>query len=166
MVTPTKTLPIFSCGLPWYLVDSHTDTRVPVSGFERVSVLVADFNRWTRLSVTSMLTTAGFNVQEASNGMSALRMACAGAPDVLMLGSELPEIASDELVDLLRSDSRTRDVAVVPLSMPYSQIELMATIAGAIDERRSRPAPLLDPRYAVAVTAAPTRSVSASLRGM
>src|SRR3989442_8518260 len=148
------------------MVDSHMDTRAPVSGFERLKVLVADSDRWTRLSVTSMLATAGFSVQEASNGMSALRMACAVAPDVVMLGSELPEIASDELVDLLRSDSRTRDVAVVPLSLPCSPIELVATIAGAIDERRSRPAPSLDPRYAVAVTAAPTRSVSASLRGM
>lgn len=137
-----------------------------MSGFEGVSVLVADYDRWTRLSVTSMLTTAGFTVQEASNGMSALRRARAGAPDVVMLGSELPEIASDELVHLLRSDSRTRDVAVVPLPLRCTPIELVATIVGAVDERRSRRIVPLDPHYAFAVTAAPTRSVSASLLGM
>jgi CheY-like chemotaxis protein len=136
-----------------------------VSGFERVSVLVADYDRWTRLSVTSMLATAGFSVQEASNGMSALRMAWAAAPDVVMVGPELPEIASDELAHLLRSDSRTRNVAVVPLSMPCTPMELVTTIVGAIDEQRSL-APAMQPLYAVVATAAPTRSVSASLRGM
>jgi CheY-like chemotaxis protein len=137
-----------------------------VSGFEGVSVLVADYDRWTRLSVTSMLTTAGFSVQEASNGMSALRMARAGAPDVVMLGPELPEIATDDLVHLLRSDSRTRDVAVVPLPLRYTPIELVAAIVGAVDKRRSRPTVTLEPHYAFAATAAPTRSVSASLLGM
>lgn len=135
-----------------------------MSGFERVSILVADHDRWRRLSVASVLASVGFSVQEASNGMSALRMARAAPPDVVILGEQLPEIVATELLELLHSDARTREVAVVRLGEPASPIELVAEIVGAIDARRARPA-LEESRYVVAVTAPPTRSVSASARG-
>jgi CheY-like chemotaxis protein len=127
------------------ILDDH------VGEYEGVNILVADHNRWSRLCVASVLTTAGFCVEEASNGMTALRMACDVKPHVVIVGPELPEIAAADLVGLLRSDPRTRDAAVVQvapaetgcdadvaITLPCSPIELFTSVVDALAARHAR----------------------------
>jgi CheY-like chemotaxis protein len=122
-----------------------------VSGYKSVNVLVADYDRWSRLCVSGVLSTAGFSVDEASNGMSALRLARHTRPHVVILGRDLPEIAPTDLVGLLRSDPRTRDTAVLQLSpahegqvdadgtisLPCLPIELFTSVLEALAARHS-----------------------------
>ena len=114
-------------------------------------MLVADYDRWSRLCVSGVLSTAGFSVDEASNGMSALRRARDTRPHVVIVGRDLPEISPTDLVGLLRSDPRTRDTAVLQLSpgtdhrvdadgtisLPCLPIELFTSVLEALAARHS-----------------------------
>jgi CheY-like chemotaxis protein len=139
-----------------------------VSGHHRVSVLVAAYDRWSRLCVSGVLRAGGLSVHEASNGMSALRLARDVRPQVIILGPELPEIAPADLIGLLRSDPRTRDAAVVQLApdtdagvgvdansrLPHRPIELFNSVLEALAARHIEPsAPAAArPRRALAST--------------
>ncbi len=122
-----------------------------MSGYEGVNVLIADYDRWSRLCVSGVLSTAGFSVEEASNGMSALRLARDTQPQVVIVGRDLPEIAPPDLVGLLRSDPRTRETAVLQLApaggdgvdadgtlnMPCLPVELFTSVLRAVAARNS-----------------------------
>ncbi len=133
------------------------------SGLRNLNVLVVEFDRWTRLHVTTALTELGVSVAEASNGMTALRRALAEAPHVVIVGSHLPELSAAELMHGLRSDLRTRHTAVVGLTdvadgdadlqLPCTPRELLTSVASALEARRQT------------VAGAPIRSVIATPAG-
>ena len=135
-----------------------------VNGDKRLSVLVADHNRWTRQSLATMLDDAGLSVSEASNGFSALRLALELAPQIVILGPELPEMGTAQLTERLRSDPATRHTAIVgvhdgvdadaSLTLPCDTIPLLATVVNALEVRRQE----------LAAAAAPIRSVTIALR--
>lgn len=128
----------------------------------RVSVLVADHNRWSRHRLASVLSESGLTVYEASNGFSAERMALELAPQVLIVGSGLPDLCAAELMARVRSDPATRHTAIVgtheevdadaSLALPWSPFDLLATVVTALESRRQ------------VLAAAPMRSVMASPR--
>jgi CheY-like chemotaxis protein len=101
----------------------------------RIRVLVADHDRWTRSNVSNVLSEAGFAVDQASNGLAALRMAAADPPHIVLLGRDLPEITSAEVVRSLRSDPRTRRTAVFEVRNLANPIELLATVLDALEAR-------------------------------
>ena len=138
-----------------------------VSGYRGVNVLIADYDRWSRLCVSGALSTAGFSVEEASNGMSALRLARDTRPHVVIVGRDLPEIAPTDLVGLLRADPRTHDAAVLQvshtregaveadgtISLPCMPIELFTSVLEALASRQAgRAAPEAAVEIAVAAT--------------
>jgi CheY-like chemotaxis protein len=149
-----------------------------VSGHARISILVADHDRWTRLALATMLDEAGFNVEQASNGVAALRIAQATQPQIVLLRHNLPEIGASDVLATLQSDPRTRHCAVLQLQesgnldgklavdgsldLPCAPIELLAAVIHALESRSAT-------RVAVArrqpEAGAPIRSVSASARG-
>lgn len=63
--------------------------------------------------LSETLSSAGCTVRTTSNGMSALRAAAETVPDVAVLSAVLPEISTEDVLWALRSDVRTRGVAVV-----------------------------------------------------
>jgi CheY-like chemotaxis protein len=101
----------------------------------RIRVLVADHDRWTRLSVSDMLGEAGFAVEQASNGMAALRIAAADPPHIVLIADDLPEICATDVVHTLRSDPRTRHAAVVQVRDFASPIELLAAVLRSLEAR-------------------------------
>jgi CheY-like chemotaxis protein len=116
------------------------------SSLKNLNVMVVDFDRWTRLHVTTALDELGVSVAEASNGVTALRRALADAPHVVIVGSQLPEMDAPELLTGLRADPRTRHTAVVGLSsvsegdaqlqLPCSPRDVLASVASALEARR------------------------------
>ena len=101
--------------------------------------------------MSGVLSTAGFSVEEASNGMSALRLARDTRPQVVIVGRDLPEIAPTDLVGLLRADPRTQDAAVLQvsherdalteadgtISLPCMPIELFTSVLDALASRQA-----------------------------
>jgi CheY-like chemotaxis protein len=133
------------------------------SGLKNLNVMVVEFDRWTRLHVTTALDELGVSVAEASNGVTALRRALAEAPHVVIVGSQLPELGASELLSGLRADPRTRNTAVVGLTnvadgdaalqLPCTTRELLTSVASALEARRQT------------VAGAPIRSVIATPAG-
>jgi CheY-like chemotaxis protein len=78
-------------------------------------VLVIEHHVWMRSEVVAQLMAAGCQVQQASNGFSGFRLAHYAIPDMIVLGAELPDLASAELLEELERDPRTRAIAVIPL---------------------------------------------------
>ena len=129
-------------------------TRVKVS--QPISVLLAEHDRWARLDVANMLDDAGFAVDQASNGMAAVRLAATTLPPIVLIGEHLPEITPAHVLLTLRADPQTRHAAVVQLGggqalldadgrleMPCQAVDLLATIVAALEERaaKRRPTP-------------------------
>jgi DNA-binding response OmpR family regulator len=85
--------------------------------------------------MSSMLAEAGFKVAEASNGMSALRMALDAQPQIVVIGRGLPEISAADVMRSLNSDHRMRHTAVVQVENPCNAIELLATVVSALEAR-------------------------------
>ncbi len=131
-----------------------------------LGALVAAHDRWTRESVSTILEDAGFAVQQASNGVSALRIAGRDAPEVVVIADDLAELSPADVASSLRADPRTRhaallvevgtdtspasDVSVGEVSNP---VELLAALLTALETRQADAA------------AAPIRSVSAAAWG-
>jgi len=148
-----------------------------VSGRERISVLVADHDRWTRLNLFTMLDDAGFRVEQASNGVSALRIAEIAQPQIVLLRHNLPELGAADVLHLLRTDRRTRHCAVLQLqdcavaedeldsdgllNLPCHPLKLLATVVDALETRHAVRGSVAQPQLEAGV---PMRSVSASMR--
>jgi CheY-like chemotaxis protein len=102
---------------------------------QRIRVLIADHDRWTRSNVSNLLGEAGFAVEQASNGMAALRMAAADPPHIVLIGNDLPEVTSADVVRSLRSNPRTRRTAVLEVQRLADSVQLLVTQLGALEAR-------------------------------
>lgn len=103
------------------------------------------------------LTSAGFAVDEAHNGLQALDHAFEHTPDVVVVDLNIPGIDGFELTRRLRQDARTRHVPILAvtgyaafaaeparahragcdaiLAKPCSPDELERTLRSLLDER-------------------------------
>ena len=130
-----------------------------------LGALVAAHDRWTRESVSTILEDAGFAVQQASNGVSALRIAGRDAPEVVVIAHDLAELSPADVASSLRADPRTRHAALVvevgsdadaspatdaSVGEVSDPVELLGALLAALETRHADAA------------AAPIRSVSAS----
>ena len=102
---------------------------------QRIRVLVADHDRWTRQTVSDMLGEAGFAVEAASNGMAALRIAAADAPHIVLIGPDLPEVSAVGRRADPQDDPRTRHMAVVQVRDFGNPIELLAAVVTSLEAR-------------------------------
>jgi two-component system sensor histidine kinase/response regulator len=80
------------------------------------TALVVDDDVFVLSAVAELLEDDGFDVQTATNGFSALRRAVAARPSVILLDLALPERSGAELLEDLRVDPATRDLAIVLLT--------------------------------------------------
>lgn len=79
------------------------------------TVMVVMHDLWGRQPIASLLAEAGYQVIEASNGASGMRLAELHQPDAVLLAGRLPELDIDLLVDELRSRRCTRRIPVIVL---------------------------------------------------
>ncbi|HZP79102.1 MAG TPA: response regulator [Pseudolabrys sp.] len=84
-----------------------------------LSVLVVDDNAYMRKIVRSLLGNIGVkNIHEAADGIEALEVLRAVAPDILILDWEMPLLNGPELVRIVRSPGvfPTPDIPIIMLS--------------------------------------------------
>jgi CheY-like chemotaxis protein len=63
--------------------------------------LIVEHNTWLRLTLTRLFEEVGFTVATASNGYGGLRLATDLWPNVVVIGSALPELSGPQLADEL-----------------------------------------------------------------
>jgi CheY-like chemotaxis protein len=89
-------------------------------------ILIVDDYQDTRTMYASYLALSGFRVAEAGNGLEAIRMAQAVAPDLILMDVSLPGVDGWEACRRLKADAGTRAIRVVMLtahSLTADQIE-------------------------------------------
>ena len=85
---------------------------------DRTSILVVEDDTESLRELRSLLERAGYLVDEAADGQSALRAFGAREPNLVLLSSRLPDTSPFELLDALRVDGQARDVPVIFIATP------------------------------------------------
>jgi len=80
------------------------------------TALVVDDDVCVRSLLSELLSEEGFDVNQASNGFSGLRMAAETRPRVILLDLVLPEVSGMDVMRELRANQSTRDAAIVVVS--------------------------------------------------
>ena len=83
-------------------------------------VLLVDDNPIVTTVYRSGLSMAGFTVETAGDGESALSKAAATTPDIILLDLMLPGIDGFEVLRRIRADTVLKDVPVVVFSNSYT----------------------------------------------
>jgi CheY-like chemotaxis protein len=121
------------------------------------TALVVDDDVFIVSALAELLEDDGFDVHTATNGFSAMRQAVELRPTVILLDLALPERSGKDLLDDLRTDPVTRDLAIVVVTgyaerlserqvaatdgvigKPFDISELQETIQRAIQRAASR----------------------------
>jgi len=80
------------------------------------TALVVDDDVCVRSLLSELLVEEGFDVNQASNGFSGLRLATETHPHVILLDLMLPEVSGVDVLRELRQNQSTRDAAIVIVS--------------------------------------------------
>jgi two-component system, chemotaxis family, chemotaxis protein CheY len=95
-------------------------------------VLAVDDSASMRDLVTTTLTKAGIDVEQAKDGVDALELARAGTFDVVLADLNMPRMDGIELIRELRADTRYRLTPILMLTTESSeQKRREGKIAGA-----------------------------------
>jgi len=116
-------------------------------------VLIVDDDPLIRDLVRAVLEDASYDLDEASSGEEALRVAARRPPDVVLLDVMMPGLDGFEVAERMKQDAELRDAVVIMLTAkdapedrrrgldagadeyftkPFSPLELLTTISGAI----------------------------------
>ncbi|MEE4329292.1 MAG: response regulator [Wenzhouxiangella sp.] len=79
-------------------------------------ILVADDSTTVRKTLDNMLASIGYRVLQAGDGRTALALADAEAPDLIILDIVLPDLNGFRAIRKLRSSQSTRNIPVVMIS--------------------------------------------------
>lgn len=102
---------------------------------KRRIVLVED-DAWIRTFLRDVLNDEGFEVREAADGRTGLRMCREDPPDLVLLDLAMPEVAGREVLEELRRNRRTRQVPVIVMSA-YTRVlsrEEADAVAGVLQK--------------------------------
>jgi CheY-like chemotaxis protein len=86
--------------------------------------LVADDDADMRGLLRLLMEDEGFEVESASDGEEALRMARARPPDVCVFDVVMPRLRGHEVLRALREDSSTRHIPVVLVTATLANLAL------------------------------------------
>jgi CheY-like chemotaxis protein len=88
---------------------------------DRKLVLVVEDDSWIRTFMRDVLCDEGYDVIEAADGRTGLRLAEETSPSVMLLDVAMPEFTGVDVLRHLRSKRRTRTLPVVVVSA-YSRV--------------------------------------------
>ena len=102
-------------------------------------VLVADDDPSTRALIDMALQEAGYDCVLAPDGRSALELARATRPDLVVLDVGMPFMTGDDVHRELRRDPRTRYIPVVFVTAKRTTAEMSARLRNGADDYIGKP---------------------------
>jgi DNA-binding response OmpR family regulator len=115
---------------------------------ERPLVLVADDEEDIVLLVSAVLSRAGFEVLQASDGAQALQLVRERRPRLVVLDVAMPELDGLDVLRRLRADPETADLPVILLSARAQEADVALGYAEGASKYIRKP---FSPRELVAV---------------
>lgn len=109
-----------------------------------MKILLVEDSRAIRLANESALHKAGYEVISAEDGESALEMARARKPDLILLDMILPKLSGPEVLSRLKADNETAAIPVVVVSSLSDKNRQKLIEAGAeeyLEKSELMPAP-------------------------
>ncbi len=109
---------------------------------QQLDVLVVDDNAFTRKVVRGLLNAIGVkSITEAGDGIAALDMIRASAPDVIILDWEMPLLNGPELVRIVRSPGvfPVPDVPIIMLSGHGQRWRILESVKIGVNEFLCKP---------------------------
>ena len=99
------------------IASSSSSTEAQPRGTSRSAlVLVVDDFDDNRTMYAEYLTRCGYDVDQAADGQEAVALARERLPDVIVMDLSLPVMDGWEATRLLKTDVRTRDIAIIALT--------------------------------------------------
>jgi len=116
-------------------------THEVVTGYEgsRKRVLVVDDVKENRAVLFDMLGPLGFELHEAEDGLKALDMAQATAPDLILMDSVMPRLDGHETTRRLRQLPAFAKVPIIVISAGASGADEAKAVAVGADRFLSKP---------------------------
>ena len=102
-------------------------------------VLIVDDEEGIRVLCRVNLQLAGYDVLEASNGMTALDMARRDKPDLIFLDVMMPQMDGWDVLRALKEDSATASIPVVMLTARTSEADQIRAWGEGILEYLAKP---------------------------
>lgn len=97
-------------------------------------ILIVEDNEPLRQLVTFFLSSSGYEVFEAADGLEALNRATDVRPDLILMDLSLPKITGSEVIRLLKENPLTREIpVVVETAFDSGEETQRAFQAGALD---------------------------------
>ncbi len=96
-------------------------------------ILVVDYDLITLTMLKTALSSVGYEVITASNGMDAVLMAKNHLPFLIILDIMMPEMAGGEVADILKAYRKTKEIPIIFLSsMIPLQKERLSSVKGSV----------------------------------
>ncbi len=102
-------------------------------------ILIVEDNEPNRQMLTRRLERQGFAVIAAPDGEEGYSLARAEAPDLILMDISLPGIDGWQVIELLKSETATRDIPVIILTAHALVDDRSKAIAVGCDEYFSKP---------------------------
>ena len=115
------------------------EARAPVAGAASVQVLIVEDNRDAAESLALLLELFGHEVRMAHDGLSALDVAAAAVPDVVLVDIGLPGIDGYELARRFRADDRFAAATLVALTGYGRDDDQRRALAAGFDRHLVKP---------------------------
>ncbi len=132
-------------------------------------ILLVEDNAQSRSIGRAKLTEAGYDVTEAGDGVEALKALEAGVPDLILLDLMMPLMDGYKVLQMVKTNPRTRDVPVIILSGRGQAEEVSKGLKlGAADfliKMRTTPKILLEKVETILAASASSASAPTSARG-
>lgn len=106
---------------------------------EQSRVFVVENDPATRAMCCQYLTTAGYEVFEASDGEEAVDRAREIAPDVILMDGAMPNMDGLSCIRRLKAQSETRHIPVIMISARGDGIDVAAALSAGADEFLPKP---------------------------
>lgn len=108
-------------------------------GWIREAVLYVEDNAENRLLVKAVLTSWGFTVFEAKDGVRGLQLASEISPDLILLDLDLPELSGYQVVRRLKEDEKTAHIPVVAITANVMKGDREKALAAGCDDYIPKP---------------------------
>jgi two-component system phosphate regulon response regulator PhoB len=113
--------------------------RIPIIAASRGTIVVADDDIATRMLLCRVLTRAAFTVFAVENGELACEAVRQRRPDVVLLDWIMPVMDGRRAVEILKADSRTRDIPIVMLTTHSRNEERVLALAAGVQDFLTKP---------------------------
>ena len=80
------------------------------------SILVIEDNDTNRYMITFLLNKHGYNVVEARNGKTGVKLAISDKPDLIIMDIQLPDINGLEATRRIRASEANGDIPIIALT--------------------------------------------------